>query len=147
GGSRGVARNLARKMKVLYPGIKIVGTYCPPFRPLRESEKKIINSLINKTRADIVWCGLGCPKQEKWMADFRPRLIAPVLIGVGAGFDFLSGAVPLAPKFIQNSGFEWMFRMLTNPRKLIKRYLYVVPVFTFYVVLELLGLKKFSSDI
>ena len=147
GGSRGVARNLARKMKVLYPEIIIVGTYCPPFRPLRESEKKKLTTLVNGTRADIVWCGLGCPKQEKWMADFRPRLIAPVLIGVGAGFDFLSGAVPLAPKFIQNSGFEWMFRMLTNPRKLIKRYLYVVPVFTFYVVLELLGLKKFSSDI
>ena len=142
GGKEGVAEKLSHILFEKYPGIEIVGTYCPPFRALTKYEKKEIKENINKSGAHIVWCGLGCPKQEKWMAEFRSKLKSPVLIGVGAGFDFLSGEKPLASEFVKNSGFEWLFRLLKDPKYLWKRYFKIVPLFIIYNVLELLGLYK-----
>ncbi len=132
GGVPGVAETLKARLEAEHPGIRIVGTYCPPFRALDPDEVGTIAEAINATAAHIVWVGLGCPKQERWMDQFRPLLTANVLIGVGAGFDFLSGRVPLAPPWIQNSGFEWAYRTLQNPRRLLKRYARVVPRFMYH---------------
>ena len=142
GGKEGVAQILADHIKSRYPGNEVVGTYCPPFRPLTENEKQTISSEINNINPDIVWVGLGCPKQEFWMAEFRPLLEASVLIGVGAGFDFLAGERPLAPKWIQNSGFEWLYRLLSDPRHLWRRYVRIVPRFILLNILELIGLRR-----
>lgn len=138
GGKDGVADKLANTLRQQYPGIQIVGTYCPPFRPLTDEEIDDVTHQINESEADIVWCGLGCPKQERWMERFRPLLKAPVLIGVGAGFDFLSGEKPLAPKWVQHSGFEWFYRMLSDPKRLWKRYSSIVPKFIYLVVADIL---------
>jgi N-acetylglucosaminyldiphosphoundecaprenol N-acetyl-beta-D-mannosaminyltransferase len=129
GGDEGVADRLAGELVRRFPGIAIAGTICPPFRTLSEDEKQAYAATIDGSRADIVWVGLGCPKQERWMADFRPRIAAPVLIGVGAGFDFLSGRKPLAPVWVQRSGFEWLFRLTSEPRRLWPRYSRIVPRF------------------
>ena len=132
GGKPGVAVTLAHRLSQRYPGIAVTGTYTPPFRPLSDLEEDEIARQINAAHADIVWCGLGCPKQEKWMARFRPKLTAAVLIGVGAGFDFLSGERPLAPEWVKQSGFEWAFRALSEPKRLLPRYAKVVPSFMYY---------------
>jgi N-acetylglucosaminyldiphosphoundecaprenol N-acetyl-beta-D-mannosaminyltransferase len=132
GGKPGVADTLAHRLSQRYPGIAVAGTYTPPFRPLSELEEEQIAQTINAAHANIVWCGLGCPKQERWMARFRPKLKASVLIGVGAGFDFLAGEKPLAPDWIKRSGFEWAFRALSEPKRLLPRYARVVPSFVYY---------------
>jgi N-acetylglucosaminyldiphosphoundecaprenol N-acetyl-beta-D-mannosaminyltransferase len=132
GGKAGVAETLAHRISQRFPGVAITGTYTPPFRPLSELEEEEIARTINASHADIVWCGLGCPKQERWMARFRPKLTAAVLIGVGAGFDFLAGGRPLAPDWIKRSGFEWAYRALSEPKRLLPRYARVVPSFVYY---------------
>lgn len=142
GGKEGVASKLSKILSEKYPDIKIVGTYFPPFRELTKEERSEIINDINTSKADIVWCGLGCPKQEKWMYEFRDKVDAPVLIGVGAGFDFLSGEKPLASNFIKNSGFEWLFRLITDPKYLWKRYFKIVPLFIILIILEYLGFYK-----
>jgi N-acetylglucosaminyldiphosphoundecaprenol N-acetyl-beta-D-mannosaminyltransferase len=129
GGDEGVAGALADRLRAQFPGIEIAGSYCPPFRPLTDEEKADVVARIDGARSDVVWVGLGCPKQERWMADFRPRLAASVLIGVGAGFDFLAGRKPLAPVWVQRSGFEWLFRLASEPRRLWPRYSRIVPRF------------------
>jgi N-acetylglucosaminyldiphosphoundecaprenol N-acetyl-beta-D-mannosaminyltransferase len=139
GGQEGVAEDLARTLRERYPGIQIVGTYCPPFHSLDDREVAEIARVIEGAKPDIVWVGIGCPKQERWMQRFRPLLRAPVLIGVGAGFDFLSGRKPLAPRWIQKSGFEWFYRMLSEPRRLGPRYSRVVPLFLYFALRDWLG--------
>jgi N-acetylglucosaminyldiphosphoundecaprenol N-acetyl-beta-D-mannosaminyltransferase len=146
GGNVDVADLLAKKMTDRFPGLNVVGTYCPPFRRLTPQEEEGIANLINAATPDIVWVGLGCPKQEYWMARYRPLLNAPVIIGVGAGFDFLSGLKPLAPNWIKNSGFEWLFRMVSDPRRLWPRYSRIVPKFLYLLTIELLfGRRPLSN--
>ena len=147
GGKEGVADKLSGVLRESYAGIEIVGTCTPPFRPLTEREVADISATINRSEADVVWCGLGCPKQETWMDQFRPLLDAPVLIGVGAGFDFLSGEKPLAPKWIHQSGLEWLFRMMSEPKRLVPRYSTVVPRFIWLNLLEKLGLHRSPSPL
>ena len=139
GGKPGVADELTRRLRARFRGISITGSYCPPFRPLDAREEADVVQRINASNADIVWCGLGCPKQEKWMARFRPQLNAAVLIGVGAGFDFLAGERPLAPAWIKHSGLEWAYRALSEPRRLGPRYARVVPSFVYYAARSELG--------
>jgi N-acetylglucosaminyldiphosphoundecaprenol N-acetyl-beta-D-mannosaminyltransferase len=131
GGDEGVADMLSRGLSARFPGIRIVGTFCPPFRPLEAAEVADVSDRINRAGPDIVWVGIGCPKQEKWMHQFRPLLHAAALVGVGAGFDFLSGRKPLAPRVIQRSGFEWLYRMVSEPKRLWPRYSRVVPRFLY----------------
>ena len=114
--------------------------------PLPQQAESIVEDKINSSNPDIVWCGLGCPKQEKWMYEFRPLLNAPVLIGVGAGFDFLSGEKPMAPYWVTRSGFEWFYRIWGDPKRLIKRYLHVVPRFILLNIIELLTGRFFSNQ-
>jgi N-acetylglucosaminyldiphosphoundecaprenol N-acetyl-beta-D-mannosaminyltransferase len=107
-------------------------------------DRILVHRQPERSRADIVWVGLGAPKQDSWMFAHRERLSVPVLIGVGAAFDFHTGRVPRAPVWMRENGFEWLFRLLVEPRRLWKRYLVYGSQFVILVALELLGLKKFS---
>ncbi|HTX33288.1 MAG TPA: WecB/TagA/CpsF family glycosyltransferase [Solirubrobacteraceae bacterium] len=129
GRNQGALVQLALNLRRRYPGVKIVGGYSPPHRPLTLEEQAAIAEEINHSQADVVWVGIGVPKQEKWMAQMRPRLEAPVLVGVGAAFDFHAGLVPQAPSWIQESGLEWAYRLAQEPRRLWKRYLRYNPMF------------------
>jgi len=112
-----------------YPGIKIAGAYAPPFRPLTDAEADEVCRTINDAGAQIVWVGLGTPKQDEWMEAFRHRLDANVLVGVGAVFDFLSGARTRAPRWMQRAGLEWLHRLGSDPGRLWRRYLVGNPEF------------------
>jgi N-acetylglucosaminyldiphosphoundecaprenol N-acetyl-beta-D-mannosaminyltransferase len=129
GRNQGALVQLALNLRQRYPGVKIVGGYSPPHRPLAGDETGAIADEINQSRADVVWAGIGVPKQEKWMAHMRPLLEAPVLVGVGAAFDFHAGLVPQAPPWIQESGLEWAYRLAREPRRLWRRYLRYNPKF------------------
>lgn len=142
GGAEGVADALAQKLAARFPGLQVAGTECPPFRPLTDAEAEEAAARINARRPDIVWVGLGAPKQEYWMRRFRPLLGAPVLVGVGAAFDFHSGAKPQAPAWMRGSGLEWTFRLATEPARLWPRYSKVVPGFLIGVALQAVGLRK-----
>lgn len=108
-------------------GIQNVRGFCPPFRALKESEEEfLVNDTLN-FQPDFVWVGLGCPKQEKFIHRYMQRLGGKVFIGVGAGFDFISGHKPLAPTFVQNSGLEWLYRLMTDFKYLWPRYKVIVP--------------------
>jgi N-acetylglucosaminyldiphosphoundecaprenol N-acetyl-beta-D-mannosaminyltransferase len=146
GGAPGVAERLSEALKTQFPGLKISGTYCPPFRPLTSEEDQEIVATINSASPDIVWVGIGSPKQERWMVEHLGRVKAPVLIGVGAAFDYLSGAKKQAPRWIQGSGLEWLFRFASEPRRLWKRYI-EYPYFVLLVIAQLTGLKKFAADV
>jgi N-acetylglucosaminyldiphosphoundecaprenol N-acetyl-beta-D-mannosaminyltransferase len=123
GGADGVAELLADRLRERSPGVEIVGTYCPPFRPLTDAEDDEVVELINRSGADILWVGLGAPKQERWMHRMMPRLEANALLGVGAAFDFNAGLLPRAPAWMQRIGMEWFYRLLKEPRRLARRYL------------------------
>jgi N-acetylglucosaminyldiphosphoundecaprenol N-acetyl-beta-D-mannosaminyltransferase len=129
GRNHGALAELARVLRLRHPGLKIVGGHCPPFRPLTAAEEADVAAEINRSGADVVWVGIGVPKQEKWMARMRDRLEAPVLIGVGAAFDFHAGLVPQAPDALQRLGLEWAFRLVQEPRRLWRRYLRYNPRF------------------
>jgi N-acetylglucosaminyldiphosphoundecaprenol N-acetyl-beta-D-mannosaminyltransferase len=144
GASQKTLDSLQANLQLHYPGLVIAGTYSPPYRALTSEEETEIGERINNSGAAIVWVGLSTPKQEKWMATFRDRLDARVLLGVGAAFDFHAGCTRQAPCFIRSSGFEWLFRLLTEPKRLWKRYFKIVPSFLFLVLLQKIGLKKFS---
>jgi len=144
GGENGVPELLATVLKKRFPGLQVVGTFSPPFRPLTLKEDEQIVQMINEADPDIVWVGLSTPKQELWMAEHRERLKAPVLIGVGAAFDFLSGRKPKAPRWMQRSGLEWLFRLVNEPKRLWKRNLVNNPTFLVLVILQILGIKKYN---
>lgn len=129
GGDMGVADKLARKLQESYPGLEVCGTLSPPFRPLTSEEDAGIVAQINDAKPDIIWVGLSTPKQEYWMASHAGRLHAPVLIGVGAAFDFLAGRKAQAPLWMQRNGLEWLFRLCQEPRRLSGRYARIVPGF------------------
>ncbi len=129
GRNQGGLAQLARNLRLRHPGLRIVGGYSPPFRPQTEAEEARVAAEINRSGADVVWVGIGVPKQEKWMARMREQLDAPVLVGVGAAFDFHAGLIPQAPDRLQRVGLEWVFRLLQEPRRLWRRYLHYNPRF------------------
>jgi N-acetylglucosaminyldiphosphoundecaprenol N-acetyl-beta-D-mannosaminyltransferase len=129
GRNQGALVQLALNLRKSHPGLKIVGGYSPPHRPLTDVESAAVIDEINQSRPDILWVGIGVPKQEKWMAQMRPYLDVPLLLGVGAAFDFHAGLVPQAPNWLQRAGMEWSFRLLQEPRRLWKRYLRYNPRF------------------
>ena len=129
GRNQGALVQLALNLRQRYPGVKIVGGYSPPHRPLTDEEEEAVVDEINRTGADVVWVGIGVPKQEKWMARMRERLTAPVLVGVGAAFDFHAGLVPQAPARLQEAGLEWAYRLAHEPRRLWRRYMRYNPRF------------------
>jgi N-acetylglucosaminyldiphosphoundecaprenol N-acetyl-beta-D-mannosaminyltransferase len=143
GGGDGVAELLAEKLKARFPKMEIVGTFTPPFRPLNVAEEKQFAETIRAARPDIVWVGLSTPKQEKFMAEFLPKLDATLMIGVGAAFDFHSGRVRQAPRWMQRSGLEWFYRLCSEPRRLAKRYFRNNPLFALKFFGQAAGLKKY----
>jgi N-acetylglucosaminyldiphosphoundecaprenol N-acetyl-beta-D-mannosaminyltransferase len=146
GGANNVAVELKVRLEKRYPGLNVVGTYEPPFRPLNDAEVRQLEEQVAQTQPDIFWVGLSTPKQEKFMAEFLPKLRATIMIGVGAAFDFHSGRVRQAPRWIQRSGFEWFYRLCSEPRRLWKRYLRNNPLFLWACFLQKTGLKKFELD-
>ena len=129
-----------------HPGINIVGGYSPPFRELTAEEEDEVVAGINVARPDVVWVGIGVPKQEKWMAHMRDRLDAPVICAVGAAFDFLSGEKAQAPYWMQRSGLEWAFRLATEPRRLARRYIVDNSVFVLRAIQQRSGLKSYAQE-
>jgi N-acetylglucosaminyldiphosphoundecaprenol N-acetyl-beta-D-mannosaminyltransferase len=134
GGAPGVPELLAERLEQRLPGLQVAGTHSPPFRPLTRDEVHETAALINASGASLVWVGLSTPKQERWMAELRPLLEAPVLFGVGAAFDFHAGRVKQAPRWMQTSGLEWLYRLGREPRRLWKRYLTNNPRFVIAIV-------------
>lgn len=146
GGAPGVADQLAKKLLKRFPELKIVGLESPPFRELTDAENQEMIKRIQSAAPDIIWVGIGSPRQEKWMSRHLKDLGVPVLIGVGAAFDFLSGNKPQAPRWVQRSGMEWFYRLLSEPRRLWKRYMLNYPRFIVLVCMQLLGIRKFNMD-
>jgi exopolysaccharide biosynthesis WecB/TagA/CpsF family protein len=146
GGEPGVAERLAESLKTRFPGLKVVGTCSPPFRPLSANEDAEMVEMINRAKPDVLWVGLGAPKQERWMHEHKDRLRVPVLVGVGAAFDLLSGRQKQAPCWMREHGFEWLFRLLQEPRRLWRRYLVYGAQFIAYLALDGLRLKNFEAS-
>ena len=139
GGEPGVSQLLATKMAERYPGLAIVGTDSPPFRPPSANERQQTEERIHEAKPDIIWVGLGCPKQERWMLSHCGE--AAVLIGIGAAFDFESGRIKRAPVWMQVSGLEWAYHLISEPRRLWRRYFYCIPRFIAGSLIELIGAR------
>jgi N-acetylglucosaminyldiphosphoundecaprenol N-acetyl-beta-D-mannosaminyltransferase len=122
GGAPGVADLLAETERKRH-GIRIAGTYCPPFRPLSPEEEQEVQRMIEASAANVLWVGLSTPKQEKWMYAHKDSVRVPVMFGVGAAFDMNSGRLKRAPLWMQDHGLEWLFRLLAEPRRLWRRYI------------------------
>lgn len=146
GGKPGVAEELKTQLTARFPGLQVVGTFTPPFRALNAEELAALRADISATQPDVIWVGLSTPTQEKFMAEHGPLLNAGLLIGVGAAFDFLSGRVPQAPRWMQRSGLEWFHRLCTEPTRLWKRYLVQSPMFVLRTFAQLIGLTKYPVD-
>jgi len=145
GGANGAAAQLAAAMQKRFPGLVVAGWFEPPFRPLNAEEEKTLIERVRAERPDIFWVGLSTPKQDRFMAEYLSRLDTTVMIGVGAAFDFLTGRVKQAPRWMQHSGLEWLFRLYQEPRRLWRRYLRNNPRFVVQALLQILGLRKFDS--
>lgn len=122
GGKEGVADEMARRLKEKYPELVVCGTYCPPFKDLNDDEDRAVVEMINATRPDIVWVGLGLVKQERWIQQHLHRVRAPWMVGVGAAFDYHAGTVPWAPPVLRALGLEWLFRLIIQPKLRARRY-------------------------
>jgi len=145
GGTRGVAERLKSVLVRRFPGLNIVGIYCPPFRALTVDEEEELKEVVEKLSPDIFWVGISTPRQEKWMFDHINKLNIRVMIGVGAAFDFLSGTKKQAPKWMQKSSLEWLFRLSQEPGRLWYRYLVNNPLFVLNLALQWIGLRKFKG--
>jgi N-acetylglucosaminyldiphosphoundecaprenol N-acetyl-beta-D-mannosaminyltransferase len=146
GRNQGALVQLALNLRQRFPGVKIVGGYSPPHRPLDPEERRDVIKEINASHADVVWIGIGVPKQEKWMAQMRDDLEAPVLIGVGAAFDFHAGLVPQAPDWLQEHGLEWAYRLAREPRRLWRRYMRYNPRFVHAFGRQLLRHRRAQAN-
>jgi len=120
---------LERRLRERFAGLHIAGGFAPPFRALDAGEQRRSIEAINASGAEVVWVGTGQPKQERWMLQMRPHLRAPMLVGVGAAFDFHAGLVPQAPAWMQRNGLEWAYRLALEPRRLWRRYARYNPMF------------------
>jgi N-acetylglucosaminyldiphosphoundecaprenol N-acetyl-beta-D-mannosaminyltransferase len=143
GGHPEALKALVRNLSARFPGLRVVYAYSPPFRPLTPEEDERVTEEINASGARILFVGLGCPKQEWWMAEHKGRVRA-VMLGVGAAFDFHAGRVRQAPVWMQRAGLEWLFRLVQEPRRLWRRYLKHNPRFLLLAFLQLTGMRRFA---
>jgi len=146
GGAPGVAKQLKEVLLQKYPGLRIVGTHCPPFRPLSAREQSALIDEMNSLQPDIIWIGLSTPKQEKFMAEYLPRLATTLMIGVGAAFDFHTGRINDSPAWVKQLGLQWVHRLAQDPLRLWRRYLVNNPPFLCNAILQTLGLREFKLD-
>ena len=140
------AEELQAKLEARFPSVTVCGTYCPPFRPLTTDEETALVALVREKKPDLIWVGLSTPKQERFMAEYLPKLDTTLMFGVGAAFDFHSGRVRQAPRWIQRSGLEWFFRLCSQPRRLARRYLVNNPLFVWRIAGQLLGWRKYPLE-
>ena len=145
GGGDGVAEELRQKLEARIPGLTVVGTYTPPFRPLQPQEEEALAQQVAAARPDCFWVGLSTPKQERFMAAYVSKLDTTLMFGVGAAFDFHAGRVPQAPPRLQQVGLEWAYRLFKEPKRLWKRYLQNNPLFLGRTFLQLTGLRKYPG--
>jgi N-acetylglucosaminyldiphosphoundecaprenol N-acetyl-beta-D-mannosaminyltransferase len=146
GANDATLERLRASATAIAPGVRIVGSYAPPYRPLTPAEDDAIVERIRSSGADVVWIGLGMPKQELWMHRVRDRLPGVTLLGVGAAFDLLSGTVPQAPDWLQERGLEWAYRLWREPRRLWRRYLVNNPAFAVLASAEVVGHRIAARD-
>jgi len=144
GGAPGVAEELVSSLKERYPALQVVGVYSPPFRTLTEEEDDAAVEMINHAAPHILWIGLGCPKQEQWMCEHRNRLKVAVMLGIGQALDIHAGRLHRAPRWMRDNGLEWLFRLLSEPRRLWRRYLFWNTRFIWCLLLEVLDLERLS---
>ena len=144
GGKAGVAEKLKHNMENWFPGICVVGTYTPPFRPLSPAERTGLQQELADLSPDIVWVGLSTPKQEQFMAEYLDSLNCKVMIGVGAAFDIHTGGVKDAPRWIKTAGLQWLHRLCQEPSRLWKRYLVNNSSFVVCTALQFAGLKRYE---
>src|SRR6202035_5298567 len=121
-------------------GLNVVGTYTPPFRPLNASENADLQATVSKLRPDFFWVGLSTPKQERFMAEYLPKLDAKVMVGVGAAFDIHTGRAQDSPDWVKSACLQWLLRLLQEPSRLWRRYLINNPIFMYKMTSQLLGL-------
>jgi N-acetylglucosaminyldiphosphoundecaprenol N-acetyl-beta-D-mannosaminyltransferase len=146
GGRNGVVEQLANELTKRFPGLKIVGTYTPPFRPLNSNEESDLAALVSETKPDVFWVGLSTPKQERFMDKYLEKLDVKLMVGVGAAFDIHTGTIKDAPLWMKIAGLQWLHRLAQEPRRLWKRYLINNPKFIWNISLQLLGLRKLSIE-
>jgi N-acetylglucosaminyldiphosphoundecaprenol N-acetyl-beta-D-mannosaminyltransferase len=145
GDTEEVLGKLVENLTVKYPGLKIAGTLSPPFRPLSHAEEESLIEQVNHARPDVLWVGLGLPKQERWISRNLHRLHVPVVVAVGAAFKFHSGIDARAPDWAVRNGLEWAWRFVREPRRLFRRYALLGPPFLWNVALERYGLKAYGN--
>tara|TARA_R110002096_G_scaffold316010_10_gene510352 strand:+ start:2189 stop:2974 length:786 start_codon:yes stop_codon:yes gene_type:complete len=146
GGTEGVADELRTSLLERFPDAEIVGTYCPPFRELNVEEEAELIQQVSESKADVMWVGISTPKQDRFMAKYLPKLPVKLMFGVGAAFDFHTGRVRQAPKWMQRHGLEWAFRLSQEPARLWKRYLTSNPRFVSLFALQFLGWRRFRCS-
>jgi N-acetylglucosaminyldiphosphoundecaprenol N-acetyl-beta-D-mannosaminyltransferase len=146
GGKPGVADQLGARLKARFPDLNVVGTCTPPFRPLTAGEEKQLIAFVEQTKPDVFWVGLGSPKQERFMAQYCGKLNCRLMVGVGAAFDFHSGAVKETPRWVRDIGMQWFHRLLQEPGRLGQRYIKCIPAFLWNVGLQFAGLRRFSHE-
>jgi len=146
GGSPHLVETLVSRLKQRFPGLVVAGYRSPPFRPLTPEEDTADVQAINETYPDFVWVGLGMPKQDRWMALHVGKIHAAALLGVGAAFDFIAETKPRAPLWMQHSGLEWLYRLMTEPRRLAPRYFVVISIFVVRALQQLAGWKSYAQD-
>jgi N-acetylglucosaminyldiphosphoundecaprenol N-acetyl-beta-D-mannosaminyltransferase len=142
GGGPAVAERAARRLERLVPGVQVVGAKSPPFMPLEALSVEDLREELERTKPHILWVGLGAPKQELWMAKISKALTVPMMIGVGAGFDYLADTKPAAPTFLRHLGLEWAFRLAVEPRRLWRRYLFGNASFVWLLARERFGSRS-----
>jgi N-acetylglucosaminyldiphosphoundecaprenol N-acetyl-beta-D-mannosaminyltransferase len=147
GGRPGVAEQLKASFTSRFPGLNVVGTYCPPFRPLNTEEQSDLRKLFARLKPDITWVGLGGPKQDLFMAEQLEKLDTTVMVGVGAVFDVYTGRIKDPPQWMKRAGLAWLHRLGQEPRRLWKRYLITNTRFLGEIVLQLLKLRTYDLDV
>jgi N-acetylglucosaminyldiphosphoundecaprenol N-acetyl-beta-D-mannosaminyltransferase len=146
GGKPGVAQQLKSELERIVPGVRIVGTYSPPFRELSSDEQVGLVQAVRKLKPDIIWVGVSTPKQEKFMARYLPLFDTHVMIGVGAAFDFHTGRIKDSPNWVKRSGLQWFHRLLQEPSRLWKRYLFCNSEFLLKAALQVVGITRYRLE-
>jgi N-acetylglucosaminyldiphosphoundecaprenol N-acetyl-beta-D-mannosaminyltransferase len=145
GGNVGVAETLKACLVRQFPGLRVVGTYTPPFRPLREAEVAALSDLLSRLKPDIFWVGLSTPKQERFVAEYLHRLDTKLMFAVGAAFDIHIGRIRESPEWVKAIGMQWFHRLLQDPGRLWKRYCFNNPGFVARIFLQFAGLRKYMN--
>ena len=146
GGNAGVAEQLRESLLIRFPGLQLVGTYTPPFRPLNQQEEDEFVKKVHEASPHIVWVGLGTPKQERFIASYCHQLQVPLMVGVGAAFDFHTGRLQECPGWVKRAGLQWAHRLVQDPKRLWKRYLHCVPAFLWHITLQFSGLRHYPNE-